>query len=219
MTIVNPKLTFYSLLPLPVLSISIYMVSNIMNKRSEEIQQSLSSLSTFVQEAFSGVRVLKSFVREVDSEHKFAKESLEYRDKSLKLTFVNALFFPLMMGLIGLSVLFTIFIGGTQVIDGSLTIGNIAEFIIYVNMLTWPVASLGWVTSLIQRAAASQKRVNEFLNVKTDIVSLQDLTDKIKGGRHATKTATLAQLTAMFAATAAASLRRTIKLVVRIARA
>ncbi len=181
MTIVNPKLTFYSLLPLPVLSISIYMVSNIMNKRSEEIQQSLSSLSTFVQEAFSGVRVLKSFVREVDSEHKFAKESLEYRDKSLKLTFVNALFFPLMMGLIGLSVLFTIFIGGTQVIDGSLTIGNIAEFIIYVNMLTWPVASLGWVTSLIQRAAASQKRVNEFLNVKTDIVSLQDLTDKIKG--------------------------------------
>ena len=181
MIIVNPKLTFYSLIPLPVLSISIYLVSNIMNKRSEEIQQSLSSLSTFVQEAFSGVRVLKSFVREVDSEFKFTRESLEYRDKSLKLTFVNALFFPLMMGLIGLSVLLTVFIGGSQVIEGSLTIGNIAEFIIYVNMLTWPVASLGWVTSLIQRAAASQKRINEFLKVKTDIVSLQELTEKING--------------------------------------
>lgn len=181
MIIVNPKLTLYSLLPLPVLSISIYLVSNIMNKRSEEIQQSLSSMSTFVQEAFSGIRVLKSFVREQDSELKFTRESLVYRDKSLKLTFVNALFFPLMMGLIGLSVLLTVFVGGSQVIDGSLTIGNIAEFIIYVNMLTWPVASLGWVTSLIQRAAASQKRINEFLNVKTDIVSIQELKEKING--------------------------------------
>lgn len=181
MIIVNPKLTLYSLLPLPVLSISIYLVSNIMNKRSEEIQQSLSSMSTFVQEAFSGIRVLKSFVREQDSELKFTRESLVYRDKSLTLTFVNALFFPLMMGLIGLSVLLTVFVGGSQVIDGSLTIGNIAEFIIYVNMLTWPVASLGWVTSLIQRAAASQKRINEFLNVKTDIVSIQELKEKING--------------------------------------
>lgn len=181
MIIVNPKLTLYSLLPLPVLSISIYLVSNIMNKRSEEIQQSLSSMSTFVQEAFSGIRVLKSFVREQDSELKFTRESLVYRDKSLKLTFVNALFFPLMMGLIGLSVLLTVFVGGSQVIDGSLTIGNIAEFIIYVNMLTWPVASLGWVTSLIQRAAASQKRINEFLKVKTDIVSIQELKEKING--------------------------------------
>lgn len=181
MIIVNPKLTLYSLLPLPVLSISIYYVSNIMNKRSEEIQQSLSSMSTFVQEAFSGIRVLKSFVREQDSELKFTRESLVYRDKSLKLTFVNALFFPLMMGLIGLSVLLTVFVGGSQVIDGSLTIGYIAEFIIYVNMLTWPVASLGWVTSLIQRASASQKRINEFLNVKTDIVSIQELKEKING--------------------------------------
>ncbi len=181
MIIVNPKLTFYSLLPLPVLSVSIYFVSSVMNKRSEEIQRSLSSLSTFVQEAFSGVRVLKSFVREVDSEHQFAKESLDYRDKSLRLTFVNALFFPLMMGLIGLSVLLTIFVGGTQVIEGSLTIGNIAEFIIYVNMLTWPVASLGWVTSLVQRAAASQKRINEFLKIKTDIVSNAALSSPIHG--------------------------------------
>lgn len=181
MIIVNPKLTFYSLLPLPVLSVSIYFVSSIMNKRSEEIQRSLSSLSTFVQEAFSGVRVLKSFVREVDSENQFAGESLDYRDKSLRLTFVNSLFFPLMMSLIGLSVLLTVFVGGSQVIEGSLTIGNIAEFIIYVNMLTWPVASLGWVTSLIQRAAASQKRINEFLEIKTNIISRADLKSPIKG--------------------------------------
>jgi ATP-binding cassette subfamily B protein len=181
MIIVNPRLTFYSLLPLPVLSVSIYWVSSIMNKRSEEIQQSLSALSTYVQEAFSGIRVIKSFIREEDSEHKFALESQEYRDKSLKLTFVNALFFPLIMGLIGMSVILTVFIGGDQVIDGSLTIGNIAEFIIYVNMLTWPVASLGWVTSLIQRADASQKRINEFLKIKTDIVSLQDLKKEIRG--------------------------------------
>lgn len=181
MIIVNPRLTLFSLLPLPILSISIYWVSDVMNKRSEEIQQSLSSLSTYVQEAFSGIRVLKSFVRELDSEQKFAQESLDYRDRSLKLTFVNALFFPLIMGLIGMSVILTVFIGGDQVIDGSLTIGNIAEFIIYVNMLTWPVASLGWVTSLIQRADASQKRLNEFLKVKTDIVSLQELKKEIKG--------------------------------------
>jgi len=181
MITVNPKLTLYSLLPLPVLSISIYLVSSMMNKRSEEIQQSLSALSTFVQEAFSGIRVLKSFVREEDSERQFALESEDYRVKSLRLTFVNALFFPLIMGLIGMSVILTVFIGGDQVIEGSLTIGNIAEFIIYVNMLTWPVASLGWVTSLIQRADASQKRINEFLNVKTDIVSLQELKKEIKG--------------------------------------
>ena len=181
MVMVNPRLTFYSLLPLPVLSVSIYWVSSVMNKRSEEIQQSLSALSTFVQEAFSGIRVIKSFIREEDSEYRFALESQEYRDKSLKLTFVNALFFPLIMGLIGMSVILTVFIGGDQVIDGSLTIGNIAEFIIYVNMLTWPVASLGWVTSLIQRADASQKRINEFLKVKTDIVSLQELKKEIKG--------------------------------------
>ncbi len=181
MIIVNPTLTFYSLLPLPVLSVSIYFVSSIMNKRSEEIQRSLSSLSTFVQEAFSGVRVLKSFVREVDSENRFARESLDYRDKSLRLTFVNALFFPLMMGLIGISVLLTIFVGGSQVLEGSATIGNIAEFIMYVNMLTWPVASLGWVTSLIQRAAASQKRINEFLQVKTDIISVENMVTPIQG--------------------------------------
>ncbi|WP_286746153.1 ABC transporter transmembrane domain-containing protein, partial [Roseivirga sp. UBA1976] len=145
---VNVELTIYALLPLPVLSLSIYFVNNVINKRSEKIQESLSDLSTSVQEAFSGIRVLKAFVREKDSAAKFANESEKYKHRSLKLTFVNALFFPLIMALIGLSVLLTIYIGGTKVIQGEITYGNIAEFVIYVNMLTWPVTALGWITSI-----------------------------------------------------------------------
>jgi len=178
---INPRLTFYSLLPLPILSVSIYFVNNIINKRSEEIQRSLSNLSTFVQEAFSGIRVIKSFVREKDFDEKFMKESDEYKDKSLDLTFVNSLFFPLIMFLIGLSTILTVYIGSIEVMQGAITTGIIAEFIIYVNMLTWPVTSLGWITSIIQRAAASQKRINEFLDTKTDIVSTLNLTQEIKG--------------------------------------
>lgn len=178
---INPRLTLYSLIPLPILSLSIYFVNNIINKRSEEIQRSLSSLSTFVQEAFSGIRVIKSFVREHDFDDKFNRESNDYRDKSLKLTFVNALFFPLIMFLIGLSTILTVYIGSIEVMKGAITTGIIAEFIIYVNMLTWPVTSLGWITSIIQRAAASQKRINEFLDTKTDIVSTLNLKQDIKG--------------------------------------
>jgi ATP-binding cassette, subfamily B, multidrug efflux pump len=178
---INPKLTLYSLLPLPVLSVSIYFVNNIINKRSEEIQRSLSNLSTFVQEAFSGIRVIKSFVREHDFDDKFNKESNEYKDKSLQLTFVNALFFPLIMFLIGLSTILTVYIGSIEVMAGAITTGIIAEFIIYVNMLTWPVTSLGWITSIIQRAAASQKRINEFLDTKTEIVSTLNVKQEIKG--------------------------------------
>lgn len=178
---INPKLTIYSLLPLPILSVSIYFVNNIINKRSEEIQRSLSNLSTFVQEAFSGIRVIKSFVREHDFDDKFTKESNEYKDKSLQLTFVNSLFFPLIMFLIGLSTILTVYIGSIEVMHGAITTGIIAEFIIYVNMLTWPVTSLGWITSIIQRAAASQKRINEFLDTKTEIVSTLNLKQDIKG--------------------------------------
>ncbi|MEQ9373541.1 MAG: ABC transporter ATP-binding protein [Imperialibacter sp.] len=178
---INPKLTLYSLLPLPVLSVSIYFVNNIINKRSEEIQRSLSNLSTFVQEAFSGIRVIKSFVREHDFDDKFKRESNEYKDKSLQLTFVNALFFPLIMFLIGLSTILTVYIGSIEVMAGAITTGIIAEFIIYVNMLTWPVTSLGWITSIIQRAAASQKRINEFLDTKTEIVSTLNVKQEIKG--------------------------------------
>ncbi|MGK7393124.1 MAG: ABC transporter ATP-binding protein [Candidatus Cyclobacteriaceae bacterium M3_2C_046] len=178
---VNVKLTLYALLPLPFLSISIYFVNNIINKRSEEIQRSLSGLSTFVQEAFSGIRVLKSFAREEDSIMKFTRESNHYRDKSLKLTVVNALFFPLIMALIGLSTILIVYAGGTEVIRGTLSFGNIAEFIIYANLLTWPVTSVGWVTSIVQRAAASQKRINEFLKTRNNIVSQKDVRKEIKG--------------------------------------
>ncbi len=178
---VNVRLTLFALMPLPVLSISIYFVNNIINKRSEEIQRSLSNLTTFVQEAFSGIRVLKSFSREEERIEKFTGASEDYKLKSLKLTRVNSLFFPLIMALIGVSTILTIYIGGAEVIKGTLSFGNIAEFIIYVNLLTWPVTSLGWVTSIIQRAAASQKRINEFMLVKSDIVSRQDLSKTIDG--------------------------------------
>ncbi|MCG8322188.1 MAG: ABC transporter ATP-binding protein/permease [Cytophagales bacterium] len=181
MLLVNVKLTLYALIPLPILSISIYYVSNIINRRSEEIQRSLSSLSTFVQEAFSGIRVLKAFVRESYSMDAFTRESDDYKKKSLGLTFVNSLFMPLIMGLIGLSIILTIFVGGIEVINGSITFGNIAEFILYVNMLTWPVTALGWITSIIQRAEASQGRINEFLKTKNDIVSEKNLSQPIEG--------------------------------------
>lgn len=178
---ISTKLTWYALIPLPLLSISIFYVHNIIEHRSEQIQKSQSRLSTFVQEAFSGIRVLKSFTREKESIHNFTKESDEYKKQSLKLTRVQALFYPLIMGLIGLSTILTVYAGSVEVINGSLTFGNIAEFIIYVNLLTWPVTSLGWTTSLVQRAEASQKRINEFLKTKTNIVSEQNLQREIAG--------------------------------------
>lgn len=179
---VNAELTLYSLLPLPILSISIYFVNNLINERSEKIQRSLSELSTFVQEAFSGIRVLKAFVREEDSAREFAIASEEYKHKSIQLTRVNALFFPLIMALVGISTIITVYVGGIQVIQGEIGYGVIAEFILYVSILTWPVTSLGWVTSIVQRAAASQTRINEFLDIKNDIVSSQNLEADIHGG-------------------------------------
>ncbi len=181
MLFVNVKLTLFALIPLPILSVCIYYVSNIINRRSEVIQRSLSKLSTFVQEAFSGIRVLKAFAREEHSKEEFSKESNQYKQRSLSLTFVNALFIPLIMGLIGLSIVLTIFIGGIEVINGSITYGNIAEFILYVNMLTWPVTALGWITSIIQRAEASQERINEFLNTKNTIISEKNVEKELKG--------------------------------------
>lgn len=178
---VNATLTWYSLIPLPFLSVSIYFVNNLINKRSEEIQRSQSQLSTLVQEAFSGIRVLKSFVREEDSLQNFTKETNNYKFRALKLTFIQALFFPLIMGMVGLSVILVVYIGGVEVMNGAISAGNIAEFIIYVNLLTWPVTSVGWVTSIIQRAAASQKRINEFLSTKTEIVSDKNLEKDIVG--------------------------------------
>jgi ATP-binding cassette subfamily B protein len=178
---VSPYLTWYALSPLPLLSLSIFFVNNKIEKRSEEIQKKQSRLSTFVQEAFSGIRVLKSFNRETESITKFNAESEDYMKHSMKLTVVQALFFPLIMGLVGLSTILTVYAGSTEVINGNLTLGNIAEFIIYVNLLTWPVTSLGWTSSLVQRAEASQKRINEFLKTSSNIISEKNIAREIQG--------------------------------------
>ncbi len=178
---ISPTLTWYAISPLPILSISIFVVNNTIERQSERIQKSQSKLSTFVQEAFSGIRVLKSFNREADSVAKFEKETDVYKMQSLKLTRVQALFFPIISALIGLSTILTVYAGSTEVIRGSLTLGNIAEFIIYVNLLTWPVTSLGWTSSLVQRAEASQKRINEFLETKSNIESEHNLVTEIQG--------------------------------------
>lgn len=165
----NVPLTLWVLAPLPVLAFAIYKVSAKINVRSEKVQRQLSSISTFVQESFSGIRVLKAYVREDKSIQDMEKEANDYLDTNEKLYRINALFFPLMILLIGVANILVIYIGGLEVINGKLQVGNIAEFIIYVNKLTWPVASIGWVTSLVQRAAASQTRINEFLSVTPDI--------------------------------------------------
>lgn len=181
MYFVNPKLTLYTLIPLPLLSVSIYFVSDRMNKKSEAIQKSLSGMSSFVQEAFSGIRVIKAFNREPDSTKRFAQASNEYKTKSLELVLVNAFFMPVITTLIGLSVIIVIYVGGIEVLEGAISLGNIAEFILYVNMLTWPVTSLGWITSIVQRAAASQRRINEFLQTPNPIVSEKNLEDGLNG--------------------------------------
>jgi len=178
---ISPKLTLFSLLPLPLLSIVIFYIHNIIEHRSEEIQKSQSRLSTFAQEAFSGIRVIKSFTREKESVTNFARENNEYKHQSVKLTKVEALFYPIVLALVGLSIILTVYAGSVEVINGSLTIGNIAEFIIYVNILTWPVTLLGWTSSQVKRAEASQKRINQFLKEKTNIVSLQNLERAIDG--------------------------------------
>jgi ATP-binding cassette subfamily B protein len=156
---------------LPILAGVIYYVNNIINHRSEMIQERLSGLSSFVQENFSGIRVIKSYVREGFVRENFAKESEDYKVHSMELAKVQALFFPIMLLLVGLSNVITMYVGGVEVIKGNITPGNIAEFIVYLNMLSFPVISLGWVTSLVQRAAASQKRINEFLHEKPEIIS------------------------------------------------
>ena len=168
---INFNLAFYSLIPLPFLVVCIYLVQNIINIRSEEIQISLSNLSTYVQESFSGIRLIKSFVREINFENVFKSKSIDYKDKSVNLQYVLALFFPIIITLIGMSIIITVYIGSIEVFEGNLSIGNIAEFLIYVYLLTWPVTALGWITSIIQRASASQRRINEFLEQKTDIIS------------------------------------------------
>ncbi len=181
MVSVNARLTFFVLLPLPILSLSIYFINSIINRQSEEIQKQLSKLTSVAQETYSGIRVIKSYVQETSINNTFAKESEDYKQKSLKLAFIQALWHPMMVSLIGLSTILTIYLGGIEVMAGRLSAGNIAEFVIYVNMLTWPVTSIGWVASLIQRASASQRRINEFLNEKADIVNNDDRNLQLKG--------------------------------------
>jgi ATP-binding cassette subfamily B multidrug efflux pump len=179
---VNPTLTWYVLIPVPFLSGSIYFVNTIINKKSEEIQRQLSTISTFVQEAFSGIRVLKAFVQEESSSIAFTKQSTIYREKSLALVKVDSLYSPLVSVLAGLSSVLVVYVGGKEVMAGRLTTGSITEFIMYVYMLTWPMIALGWTTSQIQRAAASQKRINEFLDIKTEIVSEKNIIQEVHGG-------------------------------------
>jgi ATP-binding cassette subfamily B protein len=166
---INTKLAIYSLTPLPILSIIIYVVSNRINKQSEKVQAKLSDITTISQETYSGIRILKSFVKEGYFTKKIKAENEEYLQNSMNLVKTNSFFFPVMMLLIGLSTIFTIYIGGNEYFAGNITKGNILQFIIYVNMLTWPVTAIGWVTSIVQRAAASQTRINEFLATQPQI--------------------------------------------------
>jgi len=168
---VSVELTLWSLLPLPFLSISIYWVSTLINRRSEKIQQQLATLTSTTQEVYSGIRVVKSYVQEKAMGNWFASQSEEYRKKSLELIRIDAFFFPLMALLIGTSTIITVYVGGLQVVAGKISPGNIAEFVIYINMLTWPVTAIGWIASLTQQAAASQKRINEFLKTEPAIVN------------------------------------------------
>lgn len=182
MVSVSPELTLYTLIPLPFLVLSIYTVQNIITKHSEEIQHSMSNLSSLVQETFSGIRVIKSFVRENNMTSQFEQQSNEYKNKSIRLSVVNALFFPIMVMLIGASIILIVWIGGEKVIANTgITNGNIAEFIFYLNKLAWPVTSLGWITVMIKRAEVSQGRINQFLKEKNTLIKGKELSHVIKG--------------------------------------
>ena len=168
---VNTHLATMVLLPLPLMSLLIYVVHERINRKSEQVQSKLSDLSTFVQESLSGIRILKAFAREDRFAGEYRSLTAGYAGVSMDLVRINALFMPAMAWLVGLSTILTVFIGGMEVMAGNITLGNIAEFVIYVNMLTWPVAALGWVISIVQRASASQERINHFLDEKPVIVS------------------------------------------------
>ncbi|WP_396149360.1 ABC transporter ATP-binding protein [Flavobacterium sp.] len=182
MSAVNVKLTIYCLLPLPILSYSIFVLSKRINKKSTEYQENLSTLSSFTQEFFSGIRVIKAYALENDRNNEFIKLSKISKEKNLALAKTNALFGPLMILLIGLSYLIVIFVGGQMYVNGEIKdIGVIAKFLLYIGMLVWPVASFGWVSSLVQEAEASQKRINEFLTETPEIQNIGTITTPIEG--------------------------------------
>jgi len=181
----SPKLTLVALSPLPVLAIAIYLVNTIINKKSERIQSLLGNLTTNAQESYSGIRVIKSFVQEKAMLGFFKKNSRDYRDNALSLAKTEAIYFPSMALLIGLSTLITIMVGSLDVVDkvpGS-SVGQIAEFVMYIQMLTFPVSAIGWTASMTQRAAASQKRINEFLHTETAIADEKDNIIPVLGGQ------------------------------------
>ncbi len=178
---VDATLSFFALLPLPFLSISIYFVSKIINEKSTFIQQQLSTLTSITQETYSGIRVIKSYVKEDSFSTVFMEQSEEFKKRSLSLAKVEAYFQPLMMLLIALSTILVVIVGGFQVYAGKLTAGNIAEFILYVNMLTWPVTSIGWIASVVQEAEASQARINELLDRRPSIQSENNQSYVVEG--------------------------------------
>jgi ATP-binding cassette subfamily B protein len=168
---VSPKLTLLTLAPLPLLAFLVYKVANLINVKSLAVQEQLSTLSTFAQESFSGMRVIKSYHRLNWFNRKFKQEAIQYRSVNEELFKVNATFQPIMILMVGISTLITIYVGGRLYFNGEVSAGNITEFIYYVNLLTWPIASIGWVTSLVQSAAASMERLNEFLSEEPDFKS------------------------------------------------
>ncbi|MAW21578.1 MAG: ABC transporter [Flavobacteriales bacterium] len=166
---INSTLTIYVLIPLPILAITVYFVSDNINKRSERVQSQLSKITNISQETFSGIKIIKSFRSEKNTYNLFLNSLKSYTNKQIQLVKIEAVFFPLIITMIGASTILTVYIGGIESYKGNITTGNIAEFIIYVNMLAWPVASIGWITSIIQRASASQKRINNFLLLQPEI--------------------------------------------------
>ena len=178
----SPELTLYTISPLPILSYAIFKISRKINLKSKVVQESISKLSSFSQEIFSAIKIIKSYAIQETTKKKFNEISKLNKAKQIELVRIQAMFFPLMIFLIGISNLLVIYIGGSKYLDGSIQqIGIIAEFIIYVNMLTWPVASLGWISSVIQQAEASQKRINEFLKEKNDIIQHENILKNISG--------------------------------------
>ncbi len=181
MLVVAPKLAFYTLLPLPFLSLLIYFISVKINIKSKIVQEFLSKLTTYTQESFSGVKIIKAYTIEGSINKKLKFLASECKDKNMSLAKIQAWFFPLMILLIGISNIIVVYIGGIQYMKGIIELGILAEFIIYVNMLTWPVATVGWVSSIIQQAEASQKRINEFLKSDSIVKTSDGFKYKING--------------------------------------
>ena len=178
---IDAELTLYTLSPLPFMMLAIFYVSTVINKKTEKVQSQQSKLSTIVQETISGIRVLKAFGREKYYADVFEHESNDYKKKQLELVKADSLFMPVIALLVGLSTILTVYVGSNKVIDGGITYGVIVQFVFYVNQLTWPFASVGWVTSLVQKAEASQSRINEFLATEPEIKNHQENPTNIAG--------------------------------------